>query len=117
MARDERQPLHTSATAWSVLLRRTALLLAIWFLVGPVLGILFVEPLNEISLGGIPLGFWISQQGSIYVFIVLIFAYAIMGDRLDRDTPRNEARPAAAGPSGPEAGGPGASASPSRGEG
>ena len=72
-----------SATAWSKLLRRTILLLAIWFLVGPVMGILLVEPLNDLSLGGIPLGFWISQQGSIYVFIVLIFIYAWMGDRLD----------------------------------
>ncbi|MDX1674220.1 MAG: DUF4212 domain-containing protein [Longimicrobiales bacterium] len=73
----------TSATAWAKLLRITVLLLVIWFLVGPLLGILLVEPLNEISLGGIPLGFWISQQGSIYVFIVLIFVYAWMGDRLD----------------------------------
>ncbi len=73
-------------TAWSKTLRRTTLLLAIWFLVGPVLGILLVEPLNAVSLGGIPLGFWISQQGSIYVFIVLIFAYAVMGDRADRES-------------------------------
>lgn len=72
-----------SATAWSKLLRLTILLLAIWFIVGPVLGILFVEPLNDFDLGGIPLGFWISQQGSIYVFIVLIFVYAWMGDKLD----------------------------------
>ena len=72
-----------SATAWSKLLRLTILLLVIWFLVGPVLGILLVEPLNDSTIGGIPLGFWISQQGSIYVFIVLIFIYAWMGDRLD----------------------------------
>lgn len=76
----------TTGVAWQRLLRRTVLLLAIWFLVGPVLGILLVEPLNAFRLGGIPLGFWISQQGSIYVFIVLIFAYAYMGDRLDRDS-------------------------------
>ena len=70
---------------WTRLLRRTALLLAIWFLVGPVLGILLVEPLNQTRLGGVPLGFWVSQQGSIYVFVLLIFAYAIMGDRADRE--------------------------------
>ena len=81
-----------SASPWARLLRRTVVLLAIWFLVGPVLGILLVEPLNEMTLGGIPLGFWISQQGSIYVFVILIFAYAWMGDRLDRETP-NDAAP------------------------
>lgn len=75
-----------TATPWSRVLRRIAWLLAIWFLVGPIMGILLVEPLNEFSIGGIPLGFWISQQGSIYVFIVLIFVYAVMGDRSDRDT-------------------------------
>lgn len=83
---DEDRITVTTGVAWQRLLRRTVLLLAVWFLVGPVLGILLVEPLNEFSLGGIPLGFWISQQGSIYVFIVLIFAYAYMGDRLDRDS-------------------------------
>jgi putative solute:sodium symporter small subunit len=75
-----------AATPWSRVLRRTIWLLAIWFLVGPVMGILLVEPLNEFSLGGIPFGFWVSQQGSIYVFIVLIFVYAVMGDRSDRET-------------------------------
>jgi putative solute:sodium symporter small subunit len=78
-------------------------LLLIWFLVGPVLGILLVEPLNEVQLGGIPLGFWISQQGSIYVFILLIFAYAFMGDRLDRETPDLSAP--GAGPNAPRVGG------------
>ncbi len=83
---DEDRNVAAAGEAWSRLLRRIVVLLAIWFLVGPVLGILLVEPLNAFSLGGIPLGFWISQQGSIYVFIVLIFAYAWMGDRLDRDS-------------------------------
>ena len=83
---DEDRNVSAAGEAWSRLLRRTVLLLAIWFLVGPLLGILLVEPLNALSLGGLPLGFWISQQGSIYVFIILIFAYALMGDRLDRDS-------------------------------
>lgn len=82
------------SSSWTKVLRRTALLLAIWFLVGPVMGILLVEPLNEFTLGGIPFGFWISQQGSIYVFIVLIFVYAVLGDRSDRET-----HPGASGPS------------------
>lgn len=79
-------PAPVPTAPWSKMLRRTALLLAVWFLVGPVMGILLVEPLNEVSLGGIPLGFWIAQQGSIYVFILLIFAYAILGDRADRES-------------------------------
>ncbi|MEJ2504384.1 MAG: DUF4212 domain-containing protein [Gemmatimonadota bacterium] len=85
MPREDR-PRPSGRSPWSRLLRRTTLLLAIWFLVGPVLGILLVEPLNRFSLGGTPFGFWVSQQGSIYVFVVLIFAYAIMGDRADRES-------------------------------
>ena len=95
------------ATPWSKMLRRTALLLAIWFIVGPVLGILLVEPLNEFSLGGIPLGFWISQQGSIYVFILLIFAYAIIGDRADRQSRPPGASSGGGSPAGGSAGGAG----------
>jgi len=61
-----------------------AILLSIWALVSYVFGILLVEPLNTIHLGGFPLGFWFSQQGSIYVFVVLIFAYYILMRKLDR---------------------------------
>ncbi|WP_243027130.1 MULTISPECIES: DUF4212 domain-containing protein [Thermus] len=59
-------------------------LLIIWALVSYVFGILLVEPLNSIRLGGLPLGFWFAQQGSIYVFVVLIFYYAWKMDQLDR---------------------------------
>lgn len=45
---------------------------------------MLVEPLNYIRLGGLPLGFWMAQQGSILVFVVLIFIYAIEMDKLDR---------------------------------
>lgn len=92
----------STAAAWSKLLRLTIVLLAIWFLVGPVLGILLVEPLNAFSLGGIPLGFWVSQQGSIYVFIVLIFVYAVLGDRADAASrpPHDGARGAPGGEEG-----------------
>jgi len=61
-----------------------ALLLAIWAIVSYGCGILFIEPLNAYRLGGVPLGFWFAQQGSIYVFVVLIFIYAFGMDRLDR---------------------------------
>jgi putative solute:sodium symporter small subunit len=69
---------------WRSLLLRTSILLLIWFLVGPVMGILFVEQMNALRIGGIPLGFWISKQGAIYVFVVLIFANAWLAEREDR---------------------------------
>ncbi|BAZ94741.1 RNA polymerase subunit sigma-32 [Thiohalobacter sp. COW1] len=69
---------------WKANLRLVGLLLIIWFLVSYVFGILLVEPLNSIRLGGVKLGFWFAQQGSIYTFLVLIFVYAIGMNRLDR---------------------------------
>jgi len=62
-----------------------AKLLVVWFVSSYGLGILFVEPLNRFSIGGFPLGFWFAQQGSIYVFIVLILIYVLRMDRIDRD--------------------------------
>lgn len=59
-------------------------LLIIWALVSIVMSILLVEPLNSFQIGGVPFGFWMAQQGSIYVFVVLIFVYAVQMDRLDR---------------------------------
>ena len=47
-------------------------------------GILFVEPLNQIKLGGFKFGFWMAQQGSIYVFVALIFVYVRQMNKLDR---------------------------------
>ena len=58
--------------------------LLVWFAVSFGCGILLVEPLNRGSLAGFPLGFWFAQQGSIYVFVVLILVYALWMDRLDR---------------------------------
>jgi len=62
-----------------------AICLAIWFLVSYVFGILLVDQLNAISIGGYNLGFWFAQQGSIYVFVVLIFFYAWRMSKLDRE--------------------------------
>ena len=59
-------------------------LLSIWFVVSYLLGIVFVEPLNQFHLGGFPLGFWFAQQGAIFVFIILTFVYAFAMDRIDR---------------------------------
>jgi putative solute:sodium symporter small subunit len=68
---------------WRRNLRLMAVLLAIWFTVSFVFGILLVEQLNEIVIAGFPLGFWFAQQGSIYVFVLLILVYAKRMDRLD----------------------------------
>jgi putative solute:sodium symporter small subunit len=59
-------------------------LLVIWFLVSYGAGILFVDWLDQFRLGGFKLGFWFAQQGSIYVFVVLIFVYVYLMNRLDR---------------------------------
>lgn len=58
--------------------------LFVWFVVSFGFGILLVEPLNAIRIGGFKLGFWFAQQGSIYIFLLLIFFYAWRMDRLDR---------------------------------
>lgn len=60
------------------------ILLAIWFAVSFCAGILFRDVLDKISLGGAPLGFWFAQQGSIYVFVVLIFVYHFQMKRIER---------------------------------
>lgn len=69
---------------WTIQIRRTVGLLAIWFVVGFVLSIFLAEPLNNVSFFGVPFGFWMAQQGSIFVFIGLVLAYAVMTGRLDR---------------------------------
>lgn len=56
----------------------------IWFIVSLGCGVLWVEPLNLIQVGGFKLGFWFSQQGAIYTFIVLIFVYARVMARLEK---------------------------------
>ncbi|WP_061014749.1 DUF4212 domain-containing protein [Photobacterium leiognathi] len=59
-------------------------LLAIWFVVSYGAGILFVDALNTIQIGGFKLGFWFSQQGAIYTFVALIFVYVVRMNALDR---------------------------------
>ena len=60
-------------------------LLAVWFFVSFGCGILFADQLDQIRLGGFKLGFWFSQQGSIYVFVILIFVYVKLMNRLDAE--------------------------------
>ncbi len=69
---------------WKQNLRYLLVLLTIWFVVSFGLGILLVEPLNTIRLGGFPLGFWFAQQGAIYIFVALIFIYVWLMNRLDK---------------------------------
>ena len=69
---------------WKENIRLLLILLSIWFLVSFGAGILWVEELNQIRLGGFKLGFWFAQQGSIYVFVVLIFVYVKLMNRLDK---------------------------------
>ena len=65
--------------------RRWMLILGtIWFVVSLGCGVLLVEPLNTIQIGGFKLGFWFAQQGAIYTFIILIFVYARVMARLER---------------------------------
>lgn len=69
---------------WRANLTYVAILLTVWFVVSYGFGILLVEQLNHIRVGGFKLGFWFAQQGSIYVFVVLIFVYVRLMNRLDR---------------------------------
>lgn len=73
------------ATAyWKENLKYLVILLTIWFLVSYGAGILFKDALNSIQLGGFKLGFWFAQQGSIYVFVILIFVYVRLMNKLDK---------------------------------
>ncbi len=75
---------NNSAAYWKATLGLLTKILVVWFLVSFGAGILFAPMLNSISLGGYPLGFWFAQQGSIYVFIALIFFYAKKMGEIDR---------------------------------
>jgi putative solute:sodium symporter small subunit len=69
---------------WKANIRLVSILMVIWFVVSYLFGIILLEPLNTIRLGGVGLGFWFAQQGSIYSFLILIFVYAWRMNVLDR---------------------------------
>ena len=69
---------------WKKNLQYLTILISIWFLVSYGAGILFADALNQIKIGGFKLGFWFAQQGSMYVFVVLIFVYVWLMNRLDK---------------------------------
>ena len=69
---------------WNANLKLTLTMLAIWFVISYCCGILFVEQLNAVKIGGYKLGFWFAQQGSMYGFVAIIFFYASRMKALDR---------------------------------
>jgi putative solute:sodium symporter small subunit len=69
---------------WRANLRLVAICLTIWFVCSYLFGILLVEELNTIRIGGFQLGFWFAQQGSIYVFVLLIVFYAWRMNHIDK---------------------------------
>ena len=79
MTRERRQ------AYWKRNLKIVLTLLAIWFVVSYGFGIILVEPLNNIKIFGYKLGFWFAQQGSMYIFVALIFIYVGIMNKLDRE--------------------------------
>jgi putative solute:sodium symporter small subunit len=69
---------------WRRNLLYVEILLAVWFLVSLGCGVLFVDQLDRIRIGGFPLGFWFAQQGAMYAFVAIIFIYVFLMNRLDR---------------------------------
>ena len=69
---------------WKANLKILICLLTIWFLVSFGFGILFSDWLDQFRIGGFKLGFWFAQQGCFYVFIILIFTYVYLMNRLDK---------------------------------
>lgn len=68
---------------WKSNIKIVLSLLSVWFFISFVCGILLVDVLDNFRIGGFKLGFWIAQQGSIFVFVVLIFVYIYLMDKLD----------------------------------
>ncbi|WP_281546074.1 DUF4212 domain-containing protein [Grimontia sp. SpTr1] len=81
----EEQKQDNAKAYWQKNVRLMMYLLAVWFVVSFGCGILFVDQLNEIRIGGYKLGFWFAQQGSIYTFLAIIFIYAFQMRKLDKE--------------------------------
>ena len=71
-------------TYWKKNIRHITILLSLWFIVSFGCGILFVDQLNTIQIGGFKLGFWFAQQGSIFGFVAIIFTYIYLMNKLDQ---------------------------------
>ena len=70
---------------WKTNIRYLIILLIAWFVVSYGCGILFVDELDSIKLGGFKLGFWFAQQGSIFSFVIIIYVYIFLMNKLDND--------------------------------
>ena len=73
----------TKEQYWQAQIRRILILLAVWAVVAFGMAIFGAEALNAFSFGGIPFGFWMAQQGAIFVFVALIYIYARASDKAD----------------------------------
>ena len=69
---------------WKANLAVIVVLLLVWFIASCCCGIIFIEPLNQFSIGNLPLGFWMANQGSMLIFVALILVYAVVMDIVDR---------------------------------
>lgn len=78
------QKTEKAADYWKHNIRYLIILLSIWFLVSYGCGILFKDTLDQLTIGGFKLGFWMAQQGSIYTFVILIFIYVYLMNKLDK---------------------------------
>ena len=74
---------HDGVAYWKATLALIRNVLIVWFVVSYGAGIMFADALNNIYLGGYPLGFWFAHQGSMYIFVALIFIYAKMMGKID----------------------------------
>ena len=82
---DKEKSSGNAAAYWKANLNIIIWTLVIWGLVSYVLGIILVPPLQNISLGYLPLGFWFAQQGSMFIFVILIFVYSKLMDKVDQE--------------------------------
>jgi putative solute:sodium symporter small subunit len=78
-------PSKSGVAYWKATLKLIMTCLVVWFIASYLLGIVLVDQMNSIHIAGFQLGFWFAQQGSIYVFLVLIFYYAWKMNKLDRE--------------------------------
>ena len=81
---NENNIMNIKNTYWKTNLKYLIILLSIWISVSFGFGILMVDELNQIKMGGFKLGFWFAQQGAIFVFVILIFVYIYLMNRLDQ---------------------------------
>lgn len=81
---EEEEIMNDAKAYWAENIRLIIGCLTVWFIVSYGFGILLVKPLNNISIAGYDLGFWFAQQGSMYIFVALIFFYAAKMNKLDK---------------------------------